>query len=250
MKRAKDSALILRRQPFGEADLLLTLLTREHGKLKVLAKGARKPTSRLVGHTELFSVIAGQLNFQSKIPILSQVDVVHSTVGLAEDGLALQRISLLAEIVDKATEEGQVNLAMYELLVEGSLRMRQEYQSTLFIGLLIRLLGLLGYAPEVTHCVTCKTRLTPEDRYGWDHEAGGVIANECLRATTKPLDQDTLKAIRHLQRQPVRDMGRLQTPSAIVDELYDLLINYVRYVLEQPLLSVSISYSDEFLVRN
>jgi DNA repair protein RecO (recombination protein O) len=245
MERLTDYAIILRKTPFSEADVMLTLYTQRHGKLRVLAKGARRSSSRLVGHTEPFSVIQGQINTHSKIPLLSQVTIEYSIAGLAEDPVLIQRISLLAEVVDKSFEEGEANEAIYALLVEGTLRLRHNYQPMLFIGLLLRLLGLLGYAPEITTCVVCKTRLEAGGRYGWNHGAGGVVANDCLKNPefkNEPVASESLKALRFLQRQPIAGMERLQTPPEVVDQLHDLVINYARFVLERPIVSANVTY--------
>jgi len=242
----KDEAIILRKQPFGEADVMLTIFTLGHGKLRVLAKGARRSSSRLVGHTEPFSLINGQINTQSKIPILSQVTVDHSVLGLAEDLVAIQRISILAEIIDKSFEEGEVSQPVYRVLCEGSLRLRSTANPLLFVGVLVRLLSLMGYAPEITYCVTCKTKLQAGSQYGWSSEAGGVIADACLKESgvqTQMIESDLLKALRFLQRQPLATMARIQTSPELAEKLYALLLGYTRYVLEQPLVTSVVMYS-------
>jgi DNA repair protein RecO (recombination protein O) len=245
----KDEAIILRKKNFGEADVLLTLLTRNNGKLRVIAKGARKTTSRLVGHIELFSIISGQINLQPTIPILSQVNVEHSIIGLAEDATALQRISLLSEVVDRAMEEGVIHEDIYRVLAEGSLRLRQQDQPLLFMGILMRLLGQLGYAPELSLCVVCKIRLEAGGRFAWDHSAGGVVTDNCITGTMQQITGESLKALRFLQRQPITEMSRLVGEGEVVDQLHNVLIHYARYVLEQPLMSATVSYRDTQLLQ-
>lgn len=248
MDRVQDYALVLRRKNFGEADVLVTLLAKEHGKIRVVAKGARKVSSRLVGHIEPFSIINGMITLKPSLPILSQVTLEHSTAGLAEDGLLLQQLSLLAEIVDKGLEEGAVSEPVYHLIVDGSLRMRAHPELALFIGLIIRLLGLLGYAPQVSHCVRCGERLASTDSFGWSHSAGGIVVNQCISASDGAIlrsGENGIKALRFLQQQPLSQMERLRLPRAVVDELQDTITCYARYVLETPLMAATTSYSDE-----
>ncbi len=224
---------------------MLTLFTAKSGKLRVLAKGARRPSSRLVGHTEPFSIITGQINLQSKIPILSQVTVEHTISGLEDDPQLVQKLSLVAEIIDKALEEGIASEAAYAVFIEGMLRLRSQYQPMLFLGLVVRLLGLLGYAPEISHCVVCKLRLEAGGKFGWNHNAGGIVADNCLIVSgikTEPITNETLKALRFLQRQPLTMMERLQAPEAVATHIHDLVIDYTRYVLEQPLISAKVVY--------
>lgn len=241
METVFDRAIILNRKSFGEADVMLTVLTENHGKLRVLAKGARRPSSRLVGHTELFSVIYGQINLRSRIPILSQVTVEHSVRGLAEDAATLQRIAVLAETTDKALEEGEAHETIFRLLVDGSLGLRDtDMRPALFVGLLIRLLGLLGYAPDMGSCVVCRQALRSGGEYGFHYELGGIVADGCLHGVVMEIPRFTteeLKALRFLQRQPIAAMGRLEAPSVMIDRLSTILIEYAHYVLEQPILA-------------
>lgn len=236
----RDRAIILNKKQFGEADYLLTLLTENHGKIKAVAKGIRRPSSRSVGHAELFSILSAQINIRSKIPIVSQIVVENSIAGLAEDPFLLSRISLLAEIVDKALEEGEVHEAVFGALTNGMTMLRQGYKSAVFIGVLVRLLGLLGYAPELTHCTVCREKLVADDKYGFNHDLGGVVAGDCIGQTpvlSETLSGDQLKALRYVQRQPLDGMALLQIPESVNGELDRLLLDYVHYVLERPILS-------------
>lgn len=250
MESFRDQAIIVGRKPFGEADLLLTLLTAEHGKLRVVAKGARRPTSRLVGYTELFSVIDGRIDTRTSIPILSQVVLDRSIAGIAEHALTLERFSLLAEVVDKAVEEDTPLGGIYDLLYEGMGRLQESYRPLVFSGVLLRLLGLLGYAPEVTSCVLCKVKLQASDTYAWDHTAGGIVAHQCATGslTVQPLSEEVVRSLRYLQRSPLTAMERVATDDATVRLLHELLVNYTRHVLEKPLITArSFFVAQEFV---
>lgn len=253
MDRVHDSAIILRRKNWGEADVLVTLLAKEQGKLRVLAKGARKVSSRLVGHIEPFSIINGMIALKPSIPILSQVTLEHATEGVAEDRHVLQQLSLLAEIVDKGLEEGMVNESIYHLMVEGSLRVRISPASMLSLGIMMRLLGLLGYAPQISRCARCNERLTSEASFGWSHDIGGIVMNQCIsltRATVLQSGENGIKALRFLQQHSLSDIERLRLPKSIGEELHQIVTSYARYMLESPLLASSFGTVNEHLGRS
>lgn len=253
MDRVHDYAIILRRKNWGEADVLVTLLAKEQGKLRAIAKGARKVSSRLVGHIEPFSVISGMIALKPSISILSQVTLEHSTEGVAEDHDILQKLSLLAEIVDKGLEEGMINQAVYHLMVEGSLRIRSKPNTLLSLGMMMRLLGLLGYAPQITHCARCNERFKAGASFGWSHEVGGVVMNQCVllsRAQTFQSGEDGVKVLRFLQQHALSDIERLKLSPTIGNELNYLMTNYARYMLESPLLAAQFGRTNEYLGGN
>src|SRR5512145_3243804 len=81
----RTDAVILRRQDFGEADRLLTLLTPEHGKFRAIAKGARKPTARKTGHVELFALVDMLIARGRELHIVAQAETKEPFLVLRED---------------------------------------------------------------------------------------------------------------------------------------------------------------------
>src|SRR5687768_2124065 len=81
----RTEAVILRRSDFGEADRLLTLFTARYGKRRVIAKGARKTTSRRAGHIELFNRVELQLATGRNLDIVTDAQIVDPYKQLHED---------------------------------------------------------------------------------------------------------------------------------------------------------------------
>ncbi|HNN01573.1 MAG TPA: DNA repair protein RecO, partial [Turneriella sp.] len=112
----RTEAVIIRRSDFGEADRLLTLITPA-GKRRVIAKGARKTTSRLAGHIELFTHTMLLLAVGRTLDIVTQSTILHSFDGMRAD---LERISAAyyaAELIDRLLEEEDENRPAFDLLV-------------------------------------------------------------------------------------------------------------------------------------
>ena len=78
----RTTAIILRRQEFAEADRLLTIFTPDHGKLKVIAKGACKPAGRKTGHVELFTRSAMMINRGREIHVVSPAEMTEPYLAL------------------------------------------------------------------------------------------------------------------------------------------------------------------------
>ncbi|MBI3915321.1 MAG: DNA repair protein RecO, partial [Chloroflexi bacterium] len=98
-------AIILKRTDMGEADRLLTLYTRDHGKLRAMAKGARKPASRKSGHVELFMHSELLLARGRNLDIVTQAETRHAFLPLQSDLHRLGYAYYFAELLDQFTED-------------------------------------------------------------------------------------------------------------------------------------------------
>ncbi len=109
-------AIVFKRKKIGEADRLITLLTRQEGKLVVRAKGVRKATSKRRSHLELFNTIKSQVIEGNGIPVLAQTEMVRDRSHL-KTRLKLLRIAYhLTEVTDRLTEERAPHVEVFDLL--------------------------------------------------------------------------------------------------------------------------------------
>lgn len=219
---------------------MLTLLT-PNGKQRVLAKGARKTTSRLAGHIELFTHTTVLLAVGRNFDILTQSATLHTYDQLRGD---LQRISgayYLTELADRLIEEQDENRLSFELLVEtlGALDV------TASIDLVLRyfelhLLGHIGYRPRLYHCANCQDALT-EDANRFSPTLGGMLCPRCAAAdrAALPVSLHAFKLLRFLQTHSVEAIERLTISEPVRREAELLLRAYIRPVLERDLKSVA-----------
>jgi DNA repair protein RecO (recombination protein O) len=109
-------AIVLRRTDFGEADRLLTVFTPERGKIKLIAKGARRPTSRKSGHVELFSHGQFLVAVGRELDIITQAETLEPFLPLRNDLLRTTYAYYLAELSDAFAAERDENRPLFELL--------------------------------------------------------------------------------------------------------------------------------------
>lgn len=114
----KTEGIILARRNFGEADKILTILTRYHGKIRAVAKGVRKTTSRKRGSLELFNSVIIFLVKGKTFDIITEAEVVDGFGSWRRDLLRVGIAYHLAEVVNKLTREGQEAKEVYQLLTE------------------------------------------------------------------------------------------------------------------------------------
>ena len=236
----RTDALILRRADFGEADRLLTILTPGRGKLRVLAKGARKITSRKAGHIELFMLTDMFLSRGRTWDIVSQVEIVEPYRAVREDLEPTSHAYYLAELVDRFIEEHDPNQPLFELLALTLARLGNLSQAFLALRYFeLHLLSLTGFQPQLYYCLACNEALEPAENY-FHFADGGTLCPEhgSVRPQADPLPLPVLKVLRYLQSESWEKVANLQLTPATQNQVEKLLLSYITFILERQLKSV------------
>jgi DNA repair protein RecO (recombination protein O) len=236
----RTDALILRRSDFGEADRLLTVLTPDRGKLRLLAKGARKTTSRKAGHVELFMLTDLLVAHGRTWDIVSQAEIIEPYRALREDLDQTGHAYYLAELIDRFTEEHDANKSLFELLALTLARLA--YPESIFIALRyfeLHLLSLTGFQPQLYFCLTCNEALEPVENY-FHFADGGTLCPQHgqTRPHAEPLPLSVLKVLRYIQTEPWEKVAKLQLTAQTKQHVEKLLLGYITFILERQLKSV------------
>lgn len=234
----RTEAVVIKRIDFGEADKLLTLYTPRRGKIRVIAKGVRRTTSRLGGHVELLMHTKLLIAKGRNLDVVTQSETANSFARLRED---LPRIGLgyyVAELLDRFTEEGVENEALFDLLVETLSRLAGGGDAEMAVRFYeVQLLGHLGYRPQLFDCTRCRTRLEPVTNF-FSPESGGALCPQCANEwTAAEVSVSALKLLRALQTGSGGLAERLKASQGIKDEVESLLRSHIRYFLERDLKS-------------
>jgi len=231
-------AIVLKHADWGEADRLLTLFTRQQGKIRALGKGVRKIRSRRAGHLEPFTHVSLQLAKSRDIPILTQAETINAFLPLRESLLAIGHASYVVELLDKFTYEEGENLSLFNLLVKTFERLANaELDPQLVLRYYeVRLLDYVGFRPELSQCVSCGAEIQPKAQY-FSPARGGVLCPRCGRETAGaiPISQDALRYLRHFQRSSFAEAVRAHPTPEVYRELEGILQGYITYVLERGL---------------
>jgi len=234
-------ALTLKTFPLGEADLLVTLYTKERGKVRALARGARRSTSKLVGHFEPLT--------QVNVSLAQGRDLDHVTQAQVLSGFALLKGNLgsitkglyLAELVDGFGSESNPNQPLYHLIIDALQAIEADPESDMPLRFFeLHLLQVSGLMPELYRCVECRSSLTP-GRHRFSPNLGGTLCLECnpTDARLRPLSLRTLKVLRLLHRTRMADLPALTMDAALARELKALLSITIQYWLDKEIQSNS-----------
>ncbi|OAT85799.1 DNA repair protein RecO [Desulfotomaculum copahuensis] len=238
MRLYKVSALVLKAVNIREADLILTLFSRERGKIRVLAYGACKPGSRKRGAVQPFSCANFLLCRGRDLDTVSQADLQEMFPALRERLDLLGYASYLAELVDAFTAEGEAAPAVFELLQQSFGLLGHIQTALLTRAFEIKLLTLLGYRPCLESCVSCGGALGGEPVY--HAGAGGMLCPRCAALQHGGLRcrRGTVATLRLLLRWDLRRLNRLRPDDAIRREMRQILRRHMEYHLERRMKSL------------
>jgi DNA repair protein RecO (recombination protein O) len=176
----RDDALVLRVQRLGEADRIVTMLTRRHGRVRAVAKGVRKISSRFGGRLEPFGYVDVQCSEGSSLDTVTQVEG-KELFGrhFLEDYPRYTAASAIAETAERLTPiEREPSLRLY-LLTLGALRAlasRERAVTLVLDAYLLRAMAHAGWAPALRNCAVCAE---PGPHRSFSIPAGGVVCVNC-----------------------------------------------------------------------
>ncbi len=191
MPTYRDEAVVLRAHKLGEADRIVTMLSRQHGKIRAVAKGVRRTASKFGARLEPMMVADIQCYVGRSLDIVQQAESLGSYgAEIAGDYASYTAASVMIETADKITDDDG-SLQQYLLLV-GALRSlaRREHAPTLTLdSYLLRSLSIAGWAPSFTDCAVTGA---PGPHTVFVVQLGGVVADEVAPPGAPRLDVDTL----------------------------------------------------------
>ena len=236
----RTEAIVLRHSDFGEADRLLTVFTPYLGKLRLLAKGVRKPASRKAGHLETFTRTQLLIARGRNLDIITQAQMLEPYVALRQDLWRMSHAYYAAELLDRFSEEDAENEPLYRLFATalGWICTADNLPLTLrFFEL--QVLGLVGYRPQLFHCLHCNAPLEPVINY-FSPQEGGMLCPRCGESerSARPLALNALKVLRHIQTHTYAECAALQLQPGTHDEVERALQDYLLYILERRFKSV------------
>ena len=246
-KLYKTEAIVLKGTDLGEADRLLTLYTPHLGKLKAVARGARKPKSKLGGHVETLTHCFLMLAQGHSLDVVSQCQTLHSFQPIRED---LGRLSLglyASDLVNSFTEERLENQPVFQLLLDtldwlsaAAGTPRQKAQDTIIHHFELHLLEYLGYQPQLQSCVHCHCALEPVTNF-FSPNVGGIVCPHCREheAWVRPISVNALKCLRLFQASPREDVCRVRLNVELSQELKQHIQGYMRHLLEKDIKSAT-----------
>ncbi|NLM42132.1 MAG: DNA repair protein RecO [Firmicutes bacterium] len=233
----KVEGVVLRVRNLGEADRIVTLFSREKGKLNAVARGARRIRNRLLSPTQVFThgqylVFPGQ-----GLHNLSQAEIVHSWQGLRDDLEKFAYASYITELLDALTVEEDPSEQVFSLLASTLALADQGRLKLAARAFEVRLVRELGYEPELYVCLSCREPL--EDNLFFT-EQGGMLCQKCAPQFpgSMPLSNGAWELLKKLLEWDFSKLTILHPAAKLEDELRKAMRKYLDFRLEYPLKSL------------
>jgi DNA repair protein RecO (recombination protein O) len=232
----RDEGIVLRTIKLGEADRIVTLFTRDNGKVRAVAKGVRKTKSRFGGRLEPYNrldllVYRGRKDLDT----ITGADIIEPNSGLHRDFTRLATAAVMAEFVEKIVPDREPIPEVYSLLSAGLAALGRGLGPTVLPAFMVKLLSVSGFNPELDGCAGCG-----DEGFlgGFSPALGGAVCKSCWLDDPDAigLAPDRLQAIAALL---ASDLGHPLDPE-LVDEVTQLLKSYSEYHLERPLKSLQL----------
>ena len=231
--------LVIRHADIGECDRVVTLFTRDEGKLTFIARGARRPGSSLGPCAQLLTLGRFQCVKRRALHLITQAAVVDSYGRLKTDLWSMACGLYIAELVDAATVDGSPNRSLHDLIVE-TLRLAnlRGGNDVLLRFFELNLLERLGFCPSLRKCVNCGTVLRPVDNY-LSATLGGVLCPDCPSSCLDawPLSVDALKVLRFWLANSLDTSCRARLHVELANELEEHMRRFINCVIQRDLKS-------------
>ncbi len=226
-------ALVLHSRPLGERDRLLTLYSREMGKISAVAPGARKMKSKLAASVELLTCGHYLLYRGRSMFTVSQVEQEQNFQAIRRKMQLYATGTYFAELVAKTVQENEANPALFELLLGAWHHLEEERAAPLLLARYfeLQLLSLLGYRPHLEACNACANS---RGAVFWSDTAGGILCEACSSPEAKAfaVSRGTCALAAGLLQMTPGRLSNLRVGDEQHGELKRLLQSFYRYWLD------------------
>jgi DNA repair protein RecO (recombination protein O) len=242
----KTDAIVIRSLPYGESDKIVTLFTQKFGKVKGIAKGARRSRKRFQNALGLFSHL--RLIFFDRegmgLARIDSSDILHNFPKIREDLKKILYGNYYLELINEMAGERETNNGAFQLLLSFLSNLEttepQEEQLRLFE---IRMLSLFGYRPNMRGCDRCKKDweiLRDSPVAFFSLERGALVCEKCagLRNNLIPISPGTARLVDRISQMELTKIHRLRFTSQALSESRELLPSFITYQLGKELKSL------------
>jgi DNA repair protein RecO (recombination protein O) len=243
MPSYKTPAVPLYSMDFAEWDKMVTFFTRDFGKVKGIAKGAKRSRKRFGSGLEPFTYVT--LSFfekeRSSLVRLNHCEIIESYSGIHDDVLKVGYASYLGELVNEMVAEREASGPLFKLFITFLYLLNKPSFREEFIRIFeLRLLALSGYQPELNKCVVCRKEVSSKKGHRFSLNKGGLVCADCFKGSRDypSLSGGTIMMLQRAQTIEIEKVTRLFFSPQAREESRRILPRFIEYHLEKPLKSL------------
>jgi DNA repair protein RecO (recombination protein O) len=222
----KCEGIVIRSTDYGETNKIITIYTREWGKIGFMARGAKKPNSRLSAITQLFTYGYFLVQRGSGLGSLQQGEIISSMRSIREDIFLTAYSSYLVELTDKGTDEKKPNPFLFELLYQTLNYLNEGYDQDVLVNIYeMKMLNVMGLYPILNQCSVCGCT---DGHFSFSIREGGFLCHRCLEKDPYhfKISQATAKLLRLFYYIDLSRLGNISLKQETKAELKKVISTY------------------------
>ncbi len=230
---------------YGDSDLIVTFYSREYGKLKGIAKGAKRSKKRFANVFEPFSltrIIFTRKN-RDMLAFIESCDIIDHYASIRQDLEKTLTACYFMDLADHFSPEGKANEELFELLTDFLSVLTREHISDAMIRFFeMRLLKISGFEPALSACIHCKTPVTNGSFYYFFPQEGGIACASCAKPQRydQSVSAGTLRTLLLGRDMDIEKMKRVCLPEALAVESRNILYGFISHVLGKEVKSLKV----------
>lgn len=241
----KTTGFVLRTLSYSESDLIVTFYSHDFGKLKGIAKGAKRSKKRFVNVFEPFSLtdIIFTRKSRDMLAFIESCDIIDHYHAIRQDMEKTLIASYFIELTDHFSPEGKKNEKVFELLQDFLIMLGRDRTSDAVVRFFeMRLLKLAGFEPAIDRCIVCKTPVTNGNAYYFHPGEGGIQCGACakMQRYEQPISAGTVRTLLLGKDMDIDKIKLVTLTDSLAKESRSILIGFISHVLGKEVKSLKV----------
>ena len=235
----KEQGIVLRAVKLGEADKIVTILTQGSGKVRGVAKGIRRTSSKFGARLEPFTHVSLLMYRGRSLDTVTQAEIVTPFIAIRRDFSLIAAGETMLEAADKVSEEHERNVRLFLLLLLSlrALEARPADPAAVAESYLLKLLSLSGFHPSFSACAVCGN---PGPNEWFSSGQGGVVCEKCVEHDAGRVSRPAVAWLDLLSRLDLESAGEATPPTPVRREARAMLYGFAEYHLERRMRSFAL----------
>jgi DNA repair protein RecO (recombination protein O) len=233
----RTEGIVLKSTEYKDADKIVTIYTKSYGKIQAIAKGVRKTKSKFGSSLEVLTCVVLLIYKGRNIDIISQTEILESFFLSSKEITKFAFAVNCAEVINKLTEEREVNIGLFLLLKEVLHYLKETKDPKLLnISFKWKVLQILGYKPSLYRCCRCNKIIDDEKEIYFQINEGGIVCNDCLlkdKSSYIRVSEYFIKLVRRILITNLPIISRATIPNKRMKELERITNLYLAYHSEK-----------------
>ena len=241
----KTEGIVLKSMEYEEADKIVTIYTKDYGKITAIAKGVRKTKSKFGSSLEILTHSNFLIYKGRNIDIVSQTEILESFFSTSKEVIKFAFAVNCLEVVNRLSEEREINIGLFNLLKEVLHYLKESNDPKLqTLSFKWQTISILGYRPSLNHCCRCNKSVEDQKEMYFNIKEGGLVCNNCIAKDKEGCVKVSLyfiKLVRKILITPLSTISNATIPDKKMKELEKITDLYIAYHSEKSF------KTDEFL---